>query len=186
VRNNLSRSPFTATIATVGLYDCEREAGVVYVTHPAARDYESEPFLIKARTEETLLADLWSGLLTYDTVVTYDGLRTVASFLLVRSAVRGVTNVCDLRYRHSPQGITHRDLACEFSAAPFVRRETPALAVVAAAFGHDPRAATVLTPAVVSEWWANHDVQALVAATANQTKLLATIYRDWCRVVPTP
>lgn len=116
----LGFSPLTGEIVALGLYDLERERGVVYYTGPEARvqDRVEGLFTYKARTEKLLLAEFWEGAQYYQTFVTFNGRQFDAPFLFHRSAIHGIRptkNLLEGRFPNQQKTVRHVDLQDELT-----------------------------------------------------------------------
>lgn len=137
IKNNLGRSPLTGTIMTIGLYDVERAQGVVYFQGEKNTDEDYGSFILKSRTEQSMLEDFWEGAKGYDTFVTFNGRRFDVPFLNIRSAVHSIRPTHDLmegRYLYQQKSARHIDLQDQMTFYGALQRR-PALHVFCRAFG---------------------------------------------------
>lgn len=115
LREGLGLSPLTGFIVAIGVYDTEKEKGVVYYDPAEARAEESEEGSItyKPVIERDMLALFWEGAQQYRTFVSFNGRSFDAPFLAIRSMVHDVKPTRDFlsnRYLSSQRGCTHVDL----------------------------------------------------------------------------
>ncbi len=119
LKEGLGFSPLTGSVVALGLYDLERERGVVYYVGEGEDEEDSETgFLYRARTETELLHDFWEGARLYDTFVTFNGRAFDAPFLFHRSVACGVAptkNLLEGRYPNQQRSCRHVDLQDELT-----------------------------------------------------------------------
>ena len=97
IKSSLGLSPCTGFVVALGIYDLEREHGVVYyIDEKASKDWRESDFAFKPRGEETILKEFWEGLSHYDTVVTFAGRRFDLPFLIHRSLAHQLTPSANL------------------------------------------------------------------------------------------
>lgn len=132
-----SLSPFTATIASLAMYDLERDLGAVYfVGETPGQSFQTDSYSFKQRTEQELLVDFWEGASSYDAFVTYNGRKFTLPFLYQRAAihrVRATVEISSQRYLTKQSLPYHVDLLEEYTfngAAP-----RPTLPTLCAAYG---------------------------------------------------
>lgn len=115
LKEGMGLSPLTGSIVAIGVYDTEREKGVVYFSAPGARLSESEDERIRYKPleEKEMLAQFWEGAQRYQEFVSFNGRAFDAPFLAIRSLVHGVRPTKDLlsnRYLSMQRGCRHIDL----------------------------------------------------------------------------
>lgn len=119
LKDGLGFSPLTGFIVAIGVYDLERERGVVYYTGlENEADRFSENFTFKQRSEKAMLAEFWEGAKSYDTFVTFNGRTFDAPFLFHRSLAHGITptrNLLEGRYPNQQRSVRHVDLQDELT-----------------------------------------------------------------------
>lgn len=139
LKEGLGFSPLTGFIVALGLYDLEREQGVVYYTNTdeGVKDIADGKFTYKARSEEELLREFWIGAKHYDTFVTFNGRRFDAPFLFHRSAAHDISptkNLLEGRYPHQQKTTRHVDLQDELTFFGAMDRR-PSLHLFCRAYG---------------------------------------------------
>ena len=115
LREGLGLSPLTGFIVAIGVYDTEKERGVVYYDPAGARAEETTEGQItyKPVTERDMLALFWEGAQQYKEFVSFNGRCFDAPFLAIRSMVHGLKPMRDLlsnRYTSLQRGCVHVDL----------------------------------------------------------------------------
>lgn len=119
LKDGLGFSPLTGFIVAIGVYDLEREKGVVYYNGLGNEmDSFSEDFTYKQRSEKAMLAEFWEGAKSYDTFVTFNGRAFDAPFLFHRSLAHAITptkNLLEGRYPYQQRTIRHVDLQDELT-----------------------------------------------------------------------
>src|SRR3989344_3068214 len=74
LKEGLGFSPLTGEIVAIGLYDLERQKGVVYYqTDVEEGGYEVGEYILKPRSEKDMLQDFWDGAKNYNMFVTFNG-----------------------------------------------------------------------------------------------------------------
>jgi uncharacterized protein YprB with RNaseH-like and TPR domain len=133
IRDGLGRSPFTGQVVSLGIFDRERQEGVMYVSTGADEAVEPPAHVTtKVRSEAAILTDFWDGVQQYDTIVTWNGRSFAIPFLLHRSVAHGVMPAVDLlrkRYLSQQTPPYHIDLQDELSWYGALSRR-PSLAMV--------------------------------------------------------
>ena len=135
LKEGLGFSPLTGEIVAIGIYDNEKNKGVVYFSASTAdkqsagegvEEWVDGKFTFKPRTEEEMLTDFWQGAKNYGELVSFNGRSFDVPFLLVRSAVHRVKptiNLMSNRYLSSQYGTRHIDLLDQLSFYGAVRRK---------------------------------------------------------------
>lgn len=127
LQEGLGFSPLTGSIVAIGLYDVERQRGVVYyVSESEASDEQEGEYLLKPRSEAQMLQDFWEGAMAYDTFVTFNGRCFDVPFMIHRSVVHGIRPTRDLmrgRYLYQQRDIRHVDLQDQLTFYGAMRRQ---------------------------------------------------------------
>lgn len=114
IKEGLGFSPLTGFVVAIGLYDLEREQGVVYYVGDGSRNEEEiGNYKLKERTEKDMLKEFWEGASSYDTFVTFNGRGFDAPFLMHRSAILSIkptVNMMNGRYLCQQKEVKHIDL----------------------------------------------------------------------------
>ncbi len=139
LKDGLGFSPLTGSIVAIGLYGVEQEKGVVYYRREDGEtdDLAEGAATLKVRSEKEMLEDFWAGAKAYDTFVTFNGRGFDVPFLMLRSAILGVSPTRDLmdgRYLYQQKDGKHIDLADQLSFYGATARK-PALHLYCRAFG---------------------------------------------------
>lgn len=138
IASGLGFSPFTGSVVAIGLFDVERDLGVVYYCGDGSQSEEViGKFTYKERTESVLLREFWEGARHYNTFVTYNGRTFDVPFLMHRSAISGTRptmNLLEGRYPYQQKTCRHVDLQDEFSFYGAMYRR-PSLHLAARAYG---------------------------------------------------
>jgi hypothetical protein len=128
IKEGLGFSPLTGEIVTIGVFDTEKNRGVVYFQSPLNREeeYTDGSFTFKPRTEPEMLKAFWSGAVKYRELVSFNGRQFDAPWLILRSAVYRIKPTADLMsyryYRPGSAGVQHIDLQDQFTFYGAVRR----------------------------------------------------------------
>jgi uncharacterized protein YprB with RNaseH-like and TPR domain len=188
IEEGLGFSPLTGSIVAIGLYDVEREKGIVYFDTNGMKkiaDFEEENIKYRAATEKEMLLHFWEGAKEYDTFVTFNGRSFDIPFILIRGAVHSIRPSKDLmsnRYLGMQRGAAHVDLLDQLSFYGAVHRKGT-LHLYCRAFGiESPKAEGV----------SGDDVAALFAAGKyetiaryNRRDIIATakLYKRWNEIL---
>ena len=128
LKEELSFSPLTGKIVSLGMYDIERKLGAVYYVGDGSGEVFSDgDFTYKERTEKELLEDFWEGADSYDTFVTFNGRAFDVPFLIHRSAILGVkpdTALLSQRYLNKQAIPYHVDLLDELTFYGAMKRQS--------------------------------------------------------------
>lgn len=116
IKNGLGLSPLTGEIVTIGIYDCEREQGIVLYQAPGEdnQSVTEDNITYIQKTEAEMLQLFWEKAKGYDEFVTFYGRGFDAPWLMLRSAIHKIVPTKDLmsgRYLYQQKGSRHIDLA---------------------------------------------------------------------------
>jgi 3'-5' exonuclease len=138
VKNGLGISPCTGKVVALGLYDLERNRGVVYYTGVSgSADEVVGEYVYKQRSETELLSEFWEGVRSYDTFVTFNGRCFDVPFLVHRSLAHAITpsrNLLEGRYPYQQKTCRHVDLQDELTFFGAMQRR-PSLHLLCRAYG---------------------------------------------------
>ena len=129
LKEGLGFSPLTGEIVAIGVYDTERDKGVVYydIGDKIIDETEESNITFKPMTELGMLQSFWNGALHYNEFVSFNGRSFDVPFLMMRSAVHGLrpgVNLMANRYLGSqPYNVKHIDLLDQLSFYGAVRRK---------------------------------------------------------------
>lgn len=187
IKEGLGFSPLTGRIVALGLFDLERDKGVVYYTGPKEKepDREENGYTYKVRSEEGLLAEFWQGAEHYDTFVTFNGRAFDAPFLFHRSAIYGIRpskNLLEGRYPNQQKTVRHVDLQDELTFFGAMNRR-PSLHLFCRAYGMESPKGEVCGDDVAKLY---QNGEFLTIAKYNARDVLATteLYKKWLKVSP--
>lgn len=127
LKNGMGFSPLTGEIVVLGVYDTDRNEGVVYYQAPdtGAQIEREENITYKPATEKEMLNLFWQGATKYKEFVSFNGRTFDVPFMMMRSAVHGIRpslNLMRNRYLNNNQEIKHIDLLDQLSFYGAVRR----------------------------------------------------------------
>jgi DNA polymerase elongation subunit (family B) len=187
IKEGLGFSPLTGSVVALGLYDLERERGVVYYTGPniETKDISIGDYTYKVRTEKDLLAEFWQGAEHYDTFVTFNGRMFDAPFLFHRSAIHGIRptkNLLEGRYPNQQKTVRHLDLQDELTFFGAMNRR-PSLHLFCRAYRIDSPKGEVGGDEVARLY---QNGEFLNIAKYNARDVIATteLYKKWLKVSP--
>lgn len=143
LKEGLGFSPLTGEIVAVGVFDTEKEKGVVYysvgdmIKGPAndhhrggvngASETEENNFIFKPMSELGMLQSFWQGASHYNKFVSFNGRSFDVPFLMIRSAVHKIRpskNLMTNRYlTYQPHNVQHIDLLDQLAFYGAVRRK---------------------------------------------------------------
>jgi 3'-5' exonuclease len=177
----LGLSPLTGSIASIALYDVERNQGVVYyVGDGSIANERYGDYLIKERTEKEILEDFWEGVPNYDVFVTFNGRAFDVPFLLHRSVVHNLRpsyTFAHSRYLTKQSFPYHVDLMDELTMYGAMSKR-PSLHLLLRAYGIESKKGEV-DGSQVAELFrlgkfrelARHNIDDVIATTA--------LYEKW-------
>ncbi len=116
VKNDTVFSPLTSQVVAIGVFDCEKEKGVVYFQAPGEKisGFEEDNFIFKPTTEKEMLEGFWYGAENYSEFISFNGRAFDIPFMMIRSAINGIRptkNLVGARYLYQhPDGAVHVDL----------------------------------------------------------------------------
>lgn len=146
VKESLGLSPFTGMVVAIGLYDVEREQGIVYYQGGDEKEFEEGGYTYRSRSEKEMLEDFWEGAKEYDTFVTFSGRRFDVPFLMLRSVANEVVPTKELmqgRYLYQQKSVNHVDLQDQLTFYGAVSKK-PSLHLCTRAFGiESPKSAGI-------------------------------------------
>ena len=128
LKEGLGFSPLTAEIVALGVFDTERNKGVVYFQAPDVdeKDWQEGSFSFKPKTEAEMINAFWQGARKYNTFVSFNGRAFDVPFILLRGAkyrIKPTLNLMAHRYLNSQYSSTrHIDLLDQLSFYGAVRR----------------------------------------------------------------
>ncbi len=150
LKDGLGFSPLTGFIVAIGVYDTEKDKGVVYyqAKDKNEEDSEGDNFIFRPMSERDMLNSFWEGAKKYDTFVSFNGRGFDVPFLVVRSAVHSIRPSKDLlsnRYISSQKyEAKHIDLLDQLTFYGAVYRQKGTLHMWTRAFGiESPKASGV-------------------------------------------
>ncbi len=181
LKAGLGFSPLTGFVVAIGIYDLEREKGVVYYSgNGTEKDTVDGAYTYKERSEAKMLAEFWDGARHYDTFVTFNGRVFDVPFLLHRSVVCGVKptkNLMEGRYPSQQRGCRHVDLQDELTFYGAMTRR-PSLHLFCRAFGIDsPKVAG--SGDEVAELFASKKFRDLARYNAGDVTATVALYKKW-------
>lgn len=127
LKDGLGFSPLTGEIVAIGVYNTDRNNGVVYFQAPNEEidDFTEGSFLFKPMTEREMLKNFWEGAKNYNEFISFNGRSFDVPFLMLRSAINKVRPTKDLmsnRYLGSQKyDAKHIDLLDQLSFYGAVR-----------------------------------------------------------------
>lgn len=119
----LNLNALTAQIVTIGMYDVEREKGLILFQSDNSEEYKSEDehFTFRSDNEKMILETFWKTIEKYERFVTFNGRGFDAPFLHLRSAILRIKPSRNLiPYRYDSK--IHCDLLEQFTFYGLVRK----------------------------------------------------------------
>ncbi|MCL4437725.1 ribonuclease H-like domain-containing protein, partial [Patescibacteria group bacterium] len=104
VKNGLGFSPLTGEIVVIGVFDQEKNSGVVYFQAPGEnlKEFSEDGIKFKPMPEKEMLQNFWQGARNYEEFISFNGRAFDAPFLMVRSAVHKIKPTVNLMpYRYA-------------------------------------------------------------------------------------
>ena len=178
-------SPLTGEIIAIGIYDIDREQGIVFYQSPN----ESHEIITEGnisylqKTEDEMLKLFWEKVKNYDEFVTFYGRGFDAPWLLIRSAIHNILPSKDLmsgRYLYQQKGpARHVDLADQLSYYGSANLPSRSLHMYCQAFGIDtPKNSSVSGAGVTAAY---NEGKYLEIARYNAADIIATrkLFEYW-------
>lgn len=183
IQESLGFSPLTGQIVALGLYDVERDRGVVYFEAPGEtnREFEEDGVRYKISTEREMLEQFWNGAKEYDTFVTFNGRSFDLPFMLIRGMVHRIRPSKDLmsnRYLGSQRGAAHVDLLDQLSFYGAVRR-AGTLHLYCRAFGIESPKVDGVSGDDVATLFKSKEYETIARYNVRDIKATAELYRRW-------
>jgi len=119
----LNLNALTAQIVTIGMYDVEREKGLILFQSDNSEEYKSEDehFIFRSGDEKMIIETFWKTIEKYEQFVTFNGRGFDAPFLHLRSAILRIKPTRNLiPYRYDSK--IHCDLLEQFTFYGLVRK----------------------------------------------------------------
>lgn len=190
IENGLGFSPLTGFIVAIGLYDLERQKGVVYYTGDSnTPDVEDGEYTYKERSEKEMLAEFWDGAKHYNTFVTFNGRCFDIPFIIHRSIAREVKptkNLMEGRYPYQQRTCRHVDLQDELTFFGAMQRR-PSLHLFCRAFGIESPKGEV-SGDDVAELFLQKKFSDIAMYNARDVIATTALYKKWqdYLIYPTP
>jgi len=179
--SGLGFSPLSGKVVALGLYDIERDLGVVYyVGDGSGAETVEGVYTYKERTESELLREFWEGAKHYDTFVTFNGRQFDVPFLMHRSGVaqiRPSVNLLEGRYPYQQKHCRHVDLLDELTFFGAMSRR-PSLHMFCRAYGIKSPKGTVDGDAV-AKLAANRQFFAIAQYSSQDVIATTELYKVW-------
>jgi DNA polymerase elongation subunit (family B) len=182
VKDHLRWSPLTGKMVSLGLYDYERAEGAVYYTGLGNKpDEVVGEYILKPRSEASLLTEFWDGAREYDTFVTFNGRGFDVPFLLHRSVVCQVMPSCDLmerRYLYQQKKVSHVDLQDQLTFYGAMSKR-PSLHLFCRAYGIESPKPEALSSGDIAVLYKEKKFRDSALYTVQEIKATTELYRKW-------
>lgn len=191
IKQELSFSPLTGEVITIGVLDAEKNQAVVYFQAPELNltDFEEENVKYKVLDERAMLEKFWQGARNYNEFVTFNGKGFDIPYLIIRSAihrVRATKHIMSNRYLGSQRfDARHVDLQDELSFYGAARRQS--LHLFCRAFGIVSPKEEGIAGSDVPKFFAEKkyvDIARYNARDLFATKQLYDYWNDYIRPAP--
>lgn len=184
LKEGLGFSPLTGKIVAIGVYDTERDKGVVYYQAPRTieKTKREANFTFKPMLESEMLEKFWLGARNYSEFVSFNGRQFDVPFLMIRSAIKKQkpsVNLMANRYvKYQDYSLKHIDLLDQLAFYGAVRRKGN-LHLYCNAFGIRSPKAGGITGDDVGELFKEREYKKI--AEYNSWDLIATaeLYERW-------
>ncbi len=128
LKGGLGFSPLTGEIVVIGVFDVNKNHGVVYFQAPGQniKEFSEGNIKFKPMTEKEMIESFWQGAKEYQEFITFNGRGFDAPFLMVRSAVHGIRptkNLMEGRYLYQQRDCKHIDLLDQLTFYGAVRKK---------------------------------------------------------------
>ena len=182
LKEGLGFSPLTGEIVAIGLYDLERQKGVVYYqTDVEEGGYEVGEYILKPRSEKDMLQDFWDGAKNYNMFVTFNGRGFDVPFLNLRSAIQGIRPSKDLmdgRYLYQQKYAKHIDLQDQLTFYGAMFRK-PSLHLFCRAFGIESPKAEGVAGDDVAELFKAKKFRDIAEYNVRDVVATTLLYQKW-------
>jgi uncharacterized protein YprB with RNaseH-like and TPR domain len=181
MRERLSLSPFTGSIAALAVHDVERNDTTAYIVTPdrATKVVSETGLRISVCTEPELLEQFWEGARGYNVFVTFNGRAFTFPFLWYRSlvhSVRPTVEVSRQRFLVRQAPPYHVDLLDEFSNYGGMAHR-PSLALLSGALGiPNP---SVLGGDEVAQAYRAGEYARVAEKAAGDVETISLLYTKW-------
>ena len=120
LKAGLGFSPLTGEIVVIGTLDYEKGQGGIYFQAPGKNieEFTEEGIKFKQMTEKEMLEYFWQIANKYGEFISFNGRGFDGPFLMIRSAVHGITptkNLSESRYLYQQRNCIHIDLIDQLS-----------------------------------------------------------------------
>ncbi len=129
LKDGLGFSPLTGEIIVIGVFDYDKNQGVVYFQAPGEniKEFSEGNIKFKQMNEKEMLENFWQGAKEYQDFISFSGRIFDVPFLMVRSAVYDIKptkNLMKGRYLYQQDfNSRHIDLADQLTFYGTVRRK---------------------------------------------------------------
>ena len=182
LKEGLGFSPLTGEIVAIGLYDLERQKGVVYYqTDVEEGGYEVGEYILKPRSEKDMLQDFWDGAKNFNSFVTFNGRGFDVPFLNLRSAIQGIRPSKDLmdgRYLYQQKYAKHIDLQDQLTFYGAMFRK-PSLHLFCRAFGIESPKAEGVAGDDVAELFKAKKFRDIAEYNVRDVVATTLLYQKW-------
>lgn len=140
LKDGLGFSPFTGQVIAIGVFDQEKNKGVVTFQAPgeAIKEFDEGNIHYKQMDEKSMIENFWNGAVNYTEFITFNGRGFDVPFLMIRSAIHKIKPSKDLmsnRYIGSQKfGALHIDLQDQLTFYGCLKRRG-GLHIISRAFG---------------------------------------------------
>lgn len=178
IKGKLGLSPLTGEIINIGIYDVDREQGIVFYQAPGETNeiLTEDNISYIQKTEVEMLQLFWEKAKNYDEFVTFYGRGFDTPWLMIRSAIHKVAPTKDLmsgRYLYQQKGPNrHIDLADQFTFYGSTHLPHNSLHMYCNAFGIETPKSSVVSGAGVTT--AYNEGKYLDIARYNAMDIVAT------------
>jgi hypothetical protein len=186
LKSGLGFSPLTGEIVAIGVLDYDTKQGAVYFQAPGEKDQEltEEGIKFKSMSEPEMLKRFWEVAVRYDEFISFNGRTFDAPFLMIRSAVHGLTptkNLMTNRYLNSQKyDSAHIDLLDQFTFYGAMRRKGN-LHLWCRAFGLESPKAQGVTGDDVGQLFREKKFLDIARYNAGDLRATGGLYERWLK-----
>lgn len=184
LKSGLGFSPLTGEIVAIGVLDHDTKQGAVYFQAPGEKEQEltEEGIKFKSMSEPEMLKRFWEIAVRYDEFISFNGRTFDAPFLMIRSAVHGLTptkNLMTNRYLNSQKyDSAHIDLLDQFTFYGAMRRKGN-LHLWCRAFGLESPKAQGVTGDDVGQLFRDKKFLDIARYNAGDLRATSGLYERW-------
>jgi hypothetical protein len=183
LKDGLGFSPLTGEIVVIGTLDSEKNQGGIYFQAPGKNidEFTEDSIRFKQMTEKEMLEHFWTIANKYNEFISFNGRSFDGPFLMIRSAVHGITptkNLSESRYFYQQKSCVHIDLIDQLSFYGNMRKKG-SLHLWSNLFGIKSPKAEGITGDNVKELFKNEKFLEIAKYNLGDLRATKELYEKW-------